>query len=241
VTTGAARRGRGWREVRAEIAERIRRRDWPPGAAIPPEAELADSLGVARTTVNRALRALAEAGMVERRRRSGTRVLAAQPGDARLAVPLVRAEIEATGAAYRYERLARAVEPAPAAAAAALGVVEGAPALRVVCRHWADDRPHQLEQRWINLAVAPGAAQEPFAAQGPNAWLVETMPLEGARHVFSAELATAETAPLLRLSIGAPVFVIERRTWTAAGAITWVRLLHPGDRFRLEAETAPPA
>jgi GntR family histidine utilization transcriptional repressor len=232
---------RGWREVRAEIAGRIRRRDWPPGAAIPPEAELAESLGVARTTVNRALRALAETGMVERRRKSGTRVLAAQPGDARLSVPLVRDEIEATGAAYRYELLERAAEPASEAAAAALGIAPGTQALRVLCRHWADGAPHQLESRWINLAAAPGAAVEPFAARGPNAWLVETTPLERARHAFSAALADAGTAPLLGLAEGAPVFVIERRTWTAARVVTWVRLLHPGATFRLEAETAPPA
>jgi GntR family histidine utilization transcriptional repressor len=239
VTTRAGRRG--WREVRAEIAERIRSRDWPPGAAIPPEAELAESLGVARTTVNRALRALAESGMVERRRRSGTRVLAAQPGDARLAVPLVRAEIEARGAAYRYELLDRAEAPAPPDAAAALGSRRAPGRCGCCAGTGRTTSAHQVEARWINLDVAPAAAAEPFAARSPNAWLVDTLPLEGARHAFSAALADAETAPLLGLAEGAPVFVIERRTWAAAGTITWVRLLHPGATFRLEAETAPAA
>ena len=32
---------------------------------------------------------------------------------------------------------------------------------------------------------------------------------------------------------GDALFVIERRTWWQGEAITWVRLLHPAERFRL--------
>ena len=48
---------------------------------IPGEEALAREFGCARATVNRALRDLAEAGVLERRRKAGTRV-ALQPGAA---------------------------------------------------------------------------------------------------------------------------------------------------------------
>ena len=65
-----------YRDVKAEILKRIRRRDWATGALIPAETALAAEFGVARATVNRALRELAEEGVLDRRRRAGTRVSA---------------------------------------------------------------------------------------------------------------------------------------------------------------------
>ena len=52
----------GWEGVRDEVLRRIRVREWVPGAVIPGEEALAVEFGVARATVNRALRELAEAG-----------------------------------------------------------------------------------------------------------------------------------------------------------------------------------
>ena len=69
-------------DVKAVILGRIRGGELAPGDTVPGEAALAGEFGCARVTVNRALRELAEAGVVERRRRAGTRVLAATPRDA---------------------------------------------------------------------------------------------------------------------------------------------------------------
>ena len=60
-----------WQSIRAEALRRIRAGLWPPGARIPDEAELAAEFGCARATVNRALRDLAEAGLLERKRKGG--------------------------------------------------------------------------------------------------------------------------------------------------------------------------
>ena len=61
----------GWQDVAALARARLMRRDWAPGAVIPTEAALAREFGVSRSTVNRALRALAEEGWLDRRRRAG--------------------------------------------------------------------------------------------------------------------------------------------------------------------------
>jgi len=87
-----------YREVKAEILARIRNRDWKPGEIIPGEVQLARQYGCARTTVNRALRELAEAGFVERKRRVGTCVLGGNAQEARFAIPPIRRDIELTGA-----------------------------------------------------------------------------------------------------------------------------------------------
>jgi DNA-binding transcriptional ArsR family regulator len=59
----------GWEAVRAEALRRITRRVWAPGDLIPGEAALAEEFGVSRATVSRALRALAEDGLLDRRAR----------------------------------------------------------------------------------------------------------------------------------------------------------------------------
>ncbi len=76
----------GWEALRETFAGRIRAREWPPGALIPPETQLAADYGVARATVNRALQSLAEDGLIERRKRAGTRVAELPARRARLEI-----------------------------------------------------------------------------------------------------------------------------------------------------------
>ena len=52
--------------------------EWAPGHRIPFEHELATEYGCSRMTVNKALSQLARAGLIERRRRSGSFVLPAE-------------------------------------------------------------------------------------------------------------------------------------------------------------------
>jgi GntR family histidine utilization transcriptional repressor len=227
-------------DVKAEILGRIRGGDLAPGDTVPGEQALAGEFGCARVTVNRALRELAEAGVVERRRKAGTRVLAATPRDASVEIPSVRGEIEAAGEAYRYELLLRRIAAPPAGVRVALGLEPGAKALHLRCRHWAGGRVHQFEERWINLEVVPVARGADFSASGPNDWLIRAMPLSQVEHVLSAANASAAEAALLGIAEGAALFVVERRTWIDGRAITHARLLHPGATHRLVARTQPP-
>ena len=61
-----------WQSVQDEVLRRIHNRIWKPGAQIPNETDLAKEFNCGRTTVNRALRELAESGILERKRKSGT-------------------------------------------------------------------------------------------------------------------------------------------------------------------------
>ncbi|MCQ4210072.1 FadR/GntR family transcriptional regulator [Streptomyces longispororuber] len=66
-----------------QAAERLRTQiadgDWPVGARLPGETTLAKDLGVGRSTVREALRALAGAGMVRARQGAGVFVTATRP------------------------------------------------------------------------------------------------------------------------------------------------------------------
>jgi GntR family transcriptional regulator len=61
-----------YQQLRDEIAQQIAQNVWQPGEAIPTEAELAASHGVAVGTVRKALDTLVADGLVERRQGRGT-------------------------------------------------------------------------------------------------------------------------------------------------------------------------
>lgn len=56
----------------ADLRRRISEREWPPGAKLPTEKDLAAASGLSLTTVRRALDELVEQGLVRRRQGSGT-------------------------------------------------------------------------------------------------------------------------------------------------------------------------
>ncbi|TDL78436.1 UTRA domain-containing protein [Palleronia sediminis] len=221
-----------YREVKADILCRITKGQWAPGSLIPNEVELAESYGCARATVNRAMRELADDGLIERRRKAGTRVRASPVRQARFDIPLVRSEIEDKGAEYRYSLVSRAIDEAPGWLRARLQLGADAQALHLVCMHYANGDPFQHEDRWINLEVLPQARDADFTQTGPNEWLVATIPFSTAEISFSAALADKELADCLACEAGAPVFTIERATWFEGDANTFVRLTYrPGHRM----------
>ncbi|MFF0483729.1 FadR/GntR family transcriptional regulator [Streptomyces sp. NPDC004435] len=63
------------------LREQIAGGEWPVGTKLPAETALAKTLGVGRSTVREALRALAGAGLVQARQGSGVFVVATEPAE----------------------------------------------------------------------------------------------------------------------------------------------------------------
>ena len=200
---------------------------WPPGTLIPGEAALADEFGAARATVNRALQELARTGLLERKRKAGTRVALNPVRQARLSIPIVGEEIAALGQTYDYALLTRTEHAAGSGDARRLGVPVGRPVISIACLHRADGKPYQYEDRLISLDAVPTARDEAFRSVGPNEWLVNNAPFSYAELSFMAAAATEAEAGYLALPPGQPVFVAERLTFILTRPITHVRMVHP--------------
>ena len=229
-----------YKDIHNVLLERITGGDWQPGVLLPGEAELAEEFGCTRVTVNRAMQALADAGLVERRRKAGTRVVQRQSRDTVLHIPIVRHEIARRGGNYRYLLINRQKGTPPDRVRAELGLNGNTRALHVLSLHFADGEPYQLEDRWISIGAVPKAEQEGFESVSPNEWLLQEVPFTSAEHVFRAAQPTQEERQHLDLDSGEPVFVIERTTWLTDTPVTHVRLIHPGDSFRLVTRDQPP-
>jgi GntR family transcriptional regulator, histidine utilization repressor len=220
----------GWQAIRAEALRRIRAGLWPPGTRIPDEAELAEEFGCARATVNRALRDLAEAGLLERRRKGGTRVPLTPVRKATFEIAIIRQDVEGRGYHHGYRLIEDALRPPPPVIAARLGW-GGCPMRHVTALHLANGRPYCLEDRWLNPHIAP-PGDVGFETVSANEWLVRNLSHSGGTIGFLAESADTATAARLDCPPGAALFVIERSTRTEAAPITFVRLIYaPGHRM----------
>lgn len=213
-----------YRDIKRIVMNRMQSGVWRPETLLPSELDLAAEFSTTRSTVNRALRELADEGYLERKRKAGTRVLGAPVRQARFSIPLVEDEVAATGATYRYSLVEREVRPAPAWLSARLDLPKGQEMLFLRCMHYADSAPFQLEVRWIVAEVVPDVLNESFESQGPNGWLVRKIPFTNVEFSIVATAADRETAEFLDGAPGDPILMAERVTWLENAPVTHARL-----------------
>lgn len=224
---------RNWQSVQDEVLRRIHAREWKPGELIPNEADLAAEFGCARSTVNRALQALAASGLLDRRRKAGTRVAAEPVAKATLDISVLRHEVEERGQTYGYQLASRFERVPPIAVSAVMGTAATTPLLHVRALHLADGVPYALEDRWINANVVPQALAEGFEDVSANEWLLQNAPYTHGDIAFSAVSAADDAAEALACPHDAALFAIDRTTWDGADSVTKVRLLFaPGYQMR---------
>ena len=223
--------------IRTDIEAKILSGEWGPGHRIPFEHELTEQYGCSRMTVSKAITALAEAGLIERRRRAGSFVARPRVHSAVLDIPDLRSEIEGRGEAYRFDLISCVRRGAQGGDVAELAGGRTLLALRGV--HLANGRPLALEDRLISLRAAPEAARIDFAEISPGAWLLEHIPWTEAENRISAVAADAEAARLLAIPAKTACLAVERRTWRSGEGVTRVRQLFPGEAYDLVARFGP--
>jgi GntR family transcriptional regulator, histidine utilization repressor len=205
--------------IQSELEARILSGEWKPGHPIPAEHALMATYGCARMTVNKAIAAMAAAGLVTRRRRAGTVVAAPMAERAVLEIADLAAESARLGLPYRHTILSRAT----------LATEDGA-MLSLTTLHERGGEPLALEERRISLANVPEAAQEAFAELPPGTWLLRHIAWTEAEHVIGARVADAALARHLGIARGSACLTLDRRTWQGGDLITAVRLIYPADR-----------
>ncbi|MBX3484689.1 histidine utilization repressor [Phenylobacterium sp.] len=225
--------------IRERLEQAIVSGEWPPGRRLPSEKELAAEYGCARMTVSKAVTALADAGLVTRRRRAGTVVAEPRPRESLLQIHDIPTEVRAAGRAYGFEVLDRAERKATAADAGRIGLKPGQPVLALTVLHRADGTPFALEERLISLRAVPDARAEAFDAEPPGSWLQARLPWTDAEHHILALNADARVAARLEVDPGAACLCDDRRSWHGGTVVTHVRLTYPGDRRLVARFHAP--
>lgn len=196
---------------------------YAPGDKLPRDEDIANQLGCARTTVQRAMRDLSDSGIIERRRKGGTRVCANPVTIATLNIPVIRIEVEERGDKYGYQLVSHEEAKIPLRIMANFDVSTSSKMLHVEALHLSNQRPYIYEDRWISTAVVPEIMNVDLENNSANEWLILNKPYSRCDMRFYAINANEHLANLLNVDVKDALFVTERTTWINDQPITTLK------------------
>jgi GntR family transcriptional regulator len=225
-----------YQRVADDLTKRIGAGKYPVGEYLPTEMELCRQYGISRHTVREALRQLRDAGLISRRRRIGTEVVARTPR------PSYRQPTNSIGDLLQYAEetqlsiLDTKAIVCDATLAELLECREGAKWLRVNSLRAVpgDARPVCMTTAYLDLRL-PGLEKNLEALTGPISAMLE--------RVYGIRIARIEQsiqavrlgkrqAKLLRAVDGGPALRAIRRYYDRSGRLIELsNAIHPGERF----------
>lgn len=222
-----------FRRIKEHILQRIHAGVWKEGDQIPTEAALCRQFGVARMTVNRALRELAAEQSVNRIQGLGTFVAQHKYQSTLVAIRSIADEVRSRGDRHACAvKLLESVK-APAALARRFEAQRGLRLFHSILVHSENDIPIQVEDRWVNAALAPDYLDQDFAHSTPNEYLMRVAPLQGVNYRIEARLPPAEVRRRLAMPAGEPCLVLYRTTRSLGRVASVATMWHPASRYQL--------
>jgi GntR family histidine utilization transcriptional repressor len=228
-----------YERIKNLILTQIASGGWAAAQRIPSENELVRQVGASRMTVNRALRELTDAGYLVRVQGVGTFVADRRAQGHPLAIRNIADEILARGHLHTAQVMSLERCTATAQLAGLFNLRAGHQLFHSRMVHKENGLPIQLEDRYVNPAVAPGYLEQDFTVTTPNAYLMQVAPVQTVEHIVQAARTDTATAQLLQMDASEPCLVLHRRTWTQGTVATAVTLSHPASRFELQGQFNP--
>ncbi|MGE4322000.1 MAG: GntR family transcriptional regulator [Sphingobium sp.] len=211
----------------------------PAGSIIPTEHEIAAQFDVSRITARRALDELAARGLVERKRRIGTRVIFQEQ-----TVP-IEADIDqavesliAFGRRTRVRVVSFERQIASAGIADLLDLDEGAMIVRALRVRFLDDEPLGAIESFVPERVA-GALNGRDLMTTPLLELIRTFgrTIGAATQTVAAVAADPSLAAFLQVEARAPIIRVERLVRDREGMPLLLTIAqYRGDRYRLTVD-----
>lgn len=222
--------------VKKHVLTSIEKGEYDAGDKLPSENDLVKAMGVSRMTVNRALRELTEEGHITRRAGMGSFVAGRRMRGFAADIVSIRDELTSRGQVWSATIEILCEVDAGKELAAVFGCAAEDKLYYLLVVHSGNRTPIELEERWVNPAVAPDILAQDFTRTTPTDYLLAVAPLLRAEHVVRALAASVEKEDLLDIPAGTPCLEITRKTWTGDRVASFAKLLYPGDRYELTAQ-----
>lgn len=105
--------------------------------------------------------------------------------------------------------------------------------------HIENEEPVQVEERFVNPELVPAYGEQDFSAWKTFYDLTQSTPVTELEHLVSALAAEAAVARHLRVAVGEPCLLLQRRTWSGAAVATVSHLTSVGTRYTLGSRYRP--
>ena len=224
-----------YKQLKDHVLQKIADGNWSVGFKLPSENDFVVQFGMSRMTVSRALRELSTQGVINRVAGVGSFVAEEKHDLTLLQIANLANEVRQRGHTYLCKVVVTEKVPATVELSALLDVPSGASLFHVVCVHFEEGVPVQLEDRFVNPLVVPKFFDEDFTAVQPSQVLLQNAPLDQLEHVVDAVVPSHDQAALLKIETRQPCLMLTRRTWSGGVPVTIVRFLHPANRYRLSS------
>jgi GntR family transcriptional regulator, histidine utilization repressor len=226
-------------QVKRHILDNIRSGKWGTLTRVPSENDIVKSFGVSRMTANRALRELRDAGVLVRVAGVGSFVADQHAHAHPLKIRSIADEIRERGHVHRAEIVSLERVRAVAELAADFDIASRSELYCSVIVHFENDRPIQLEERYVLPKLAPDYLSMDFTRTTPYDYLIRVAPLQEAEHLLRAVMPEERTRVLLTMQQNEPCLLMIRRTWTAGAIASLARLYYPGSRYEMSGRFRP--
>ncbi|MDP9011068.1 MAG: histidine utilization repressor [Pseudomonadota bacterium] len=226
-------------QVKRHILDNIGSGKWAASARVPSENDIVKSFGVSRMTANRALRELRDEGVLVRIAGVGSFVAERHAHAHPLEIRSIADEIRERGHVHRAEIVSLERIRAAAELAEDFGVAPRSELFFSVIVHFENDRPVQLEDRYVLPKLAPDYLNMDFGRTTPHDYLTRVAPLQEAEHVLRAVMPDERTRRLLTMKRDEPCLLMIRRTWTSDQVASVARLFYAGSRYEMSGRFRP--
>lgn len=193
---------------------------WPPEVPMPGEHELAETHGVSRITVRRALQRLEQEGLVLRRRGAGTYSRQPQPPKRRENLRGLIENLLAMGLHTKVKLISFDYVAATADVAEALELPVGTVVQKSVRVRSIKGAPFSHLTTWVPQEIGHRYRAQDLAAR-PLLQLLEEAGAQAvaAEQVISAKLADSAVAALLRVEAGSALLWVRRQVRDESGRV----------------------
>ena len=222
-----------YRQLDARLRGLITEGVYAPGATLPAERILAETLGISRTTVTRCYAMLRDAGLVRSAGRLGFIVegtpMPLNPGMDRLKG--FTEEMREQGRQPSSDILDTGLRR-DRAIATLFELTPRAPLLKLERVRRGDGIPLSHELAWYNIVAVPALAEANLDASIYDQLRVLGSPLISCEQSIEATMPTSEECAIFGFAVPLPCLLIKRRSYDAAGRmIEYVEGLFRGDSY----------
>jgi GntR family histidine utilization transcriptional repressor len=221
-----------YQQIKEYILAQIQAGVWRAGDLVPSENELVKRFGVARMTVNRAVRELASEGVLTRSQGSGTFVAGSKYQSTLVDIKSIADEIRSRGHRHSAELLKLGAVKADSGLALEMGLSAGAELFHSLILHREDGSPIQLEDRWVNPQLAPDYLRQDYGRTTPNEYLMRAAPLSRVEYRIEARKPDRAIRQRLAMDKDEPCLVLHRRTFSNGLVASVANLYHPAGRYQ---------
>lgn len=225
--------------VKSYILAGIANGSWGTGERVPSENELTDLCNVSRMTARRALQELLLEGRLVRIKGKGSFVAEEKQQSSLLQINSIASEIKEQGHIHSSQLLSIIDTKANNELASSMNLAIDSELYYSQLLHFKDERPIQLENRWVNPEVIPGYVDQDFSTQTPNEYLSEIAAITEAKHSIEAIIGTTIERELLQVTSNEALLLLKRTTWCGNQLVSFAKLFHPGNRYSFGTKFKP--